>query len=295
MKYPLLATLFGLFSILTLSTNVKAQWNAYYPDGKKINIKFTTINSLKDSLGLFDIEIVSTSYGEVFYKKFTNKPVFVFLNKKEYVPKIPVMLQKYDYGKYLNSYSYYADLKRLMESGKLTKSFLGDVFGYEGSEEEEEDGMKSLTYRKNNAVVYFKGDSAVKVNVINYRSIDLHKTALFDYKVTGENYSIGFDISVVNLTKSAKTIKYIYFTVTATNAVDDKIGTRTVRGIGPIKPGDIGSYNFEDTFYSKTAEYLSLDAIKIQYMDGTIKLLNKSQIQSIKYMDWEEEGNRTLN
>ncbi|WP_172664807.1 hypothetical protein [Pedobacter steynii] len=204
------------------------------------------------------------------------------------------MLKKYDYNDYIYSYSFYAELKRHLDSGQLTKAFLTETFGKVSREIEEEDGIKNLIFRKNNAKISFDGDSAVKVDVINYRAYDLHKTAILEYKVTGEDYSIGFDITISNLSDSEKTIKYVYITVTARNPVSDKIGTKTVRAIGPIKSGDYGDYSFENTFYSSTAKYLSLDAIKIQYMDGSIKLLNKAQTRAITTVDWEEEGNRTL-
>ncbi|NQX38781.1 hypothetical protein SAMN05421820_101816 [Pedobacter steynii] len=249
---------------------------------------------MKDSLGISDVDVVSTSYGEVMYQRLTNKPVFLLLNKKEFVSKIPIMLKKYDYNDYIYSYSFYAELKRHLDSGQLTKAFLTETFGKVSREIEEEDGIKNLIFRKNNAKISFDGDSAVKVDVINYRAYDLHKTAILEYKVTGEDYSIGFDITISNLSDSEKTIKYVYITVTARNPVSDKIGTKTVRAIGPIKSGDYGDYSFENTFYSSTAKYLSLDAIKIQYMDGSIKLLNKAQTRAITTVDWEEEGNRTL-
>ena len=287
-------TLSICFLLFFYAFSTQAQRFAYYPNGTKIPYKATTMRNVMDALGLSDVDIVSTSYGDVLYQKLTNKPVFLYLIKKEYVSKIPIMLKKYDYNDYIFSYSFYADLKRHLDSGKLSKAFLTETFGTVSREIEEEDGTKSLIFRKNNAKISFDGDSAVKVDVINYRAYDLHKTAILEYKVTGEDYSIGFDITISNLSDAEKIIKYVYITVTARNPVKDKIGTKTVRAIGPIKSGDYGDYSFENTFYSSTAKYLSLDAIKIQYMDGSIKLLNKAQTRAITSMDWEAEGNRTI-
>ncbi|WP_316848906.1 hypothetical protein [Pedobacter agri] len=269
-----------------------SQNSIYLPSGKKLPYKNISINGIRDSLGLKAVEGVSNTYGEVYYKKLTNTPVFLFFTKKDDLTKLPIMLKAYNYNKYIYSYSYYFDLKSMMEDGTLTKSYLLDAFGKPSLSSTTEEGREFWIFKKNNARIDFEDDRAIKIDVINYRAYDLHQLAIIDFEVTGASYSMGFDIAFLNLSK--KTIKYIYLTVTATNPVDDRIGTKTVRAIGPIKPNDSGSYSFENTFYSSSAEYLSMDQIKIQYMDGTIKLLNKAQITSIRSMDWEEIGNRPL-
>ncbi len=276
-----------------IPTTAFCQHSAYLPSGKKLPYKHFSINSLRDSLKLGILEGTFTPYGEVYYKKLTNKPVFLFFSKKDDLSKIPIMLKHYNYNKYLYSYDYYYDLKSMIEDNTLTKSYLLDAFGQPSIEATSEDGIPYWIFKHHNLRVEFENDLPKKADVINYRAYDLHQLAIIDYSITGESYSIGFDISFLNMSK--KTIKYLYMTVTATNPVDDKIGTKTVRAIGPIKPNDSGSYNFENTFLSSSAQYLSLDAIKVQYMDGSIKLLSKSQVTSIQSTDWEEVGNRTIN
>lgn len=279
--------------ILALITNfLFAQHVAYYPNGKKIPYQLTSINNMADSLKIPGVERISTAYGEVFYLELTNKPVFIIFDKKDAPEKIPLMLQKYDYGKYLYSHMYYYQLNEFMKEGKLTKPYLLNAFGKPSSEIVNEDGSSSWIFRKFNAKIDFKGDSVVKADVINYRAYDKLQLAIFDYNISGESNSIGFNISFLNLAK--KTIKYVYITVTAKNPVKDKIGTKTVRAIGPIQLNDLKRYNFENTFYSNTAQFLSLDAIKIQFMDGSIRQLTWQQIKSIQYTDWEEDGKRTL-
>lgn len=269
-----------------------SQHGIYLPTGKKLPFKNISINGIRDSLKLKEVEGVSNPYGEVYYKKLTDTPVFLFFTKEDDLSKIPLMLKHYNYNKYIHSYSYYFDLKSMMEDGTLTKAYLLDAFGKPSIESKTEDDKEFWVFKNRNARIEFENGLASKIDVINYRAYDLYQLAVTDFGVTGESYSMGFDITFLNL--SRKTIKYIFITVTATNPVDDKVGTKIVRGIGPIKPNDTGSYNFQNTFYSSTAEYLSLDNIKIQYMDGTIKLLNKSQIKSIRSTDWEEVGKRTI-
>jgi len=284
---PFIFLLFLTCPFLSFSQN-----GIYLPSGKKLPYNNISINGVKDSLGIKEVETVLTPYGEVFYKKLTDKPVFLIFSKKEDLTKIPLMLKHYNYNKYLYSYSYYFDLKKMMEEGKLSKSYLLDALGKPSLSTTTEEGRDLWIFRKHNARILFENDLATEVDVINYRAFDLHQLAIFDFAVNGESYSMGFDITLLNLSK--KTIKYIYITVTATNPVDDKVGTKTVRAIGPIKPNDTGHYNFENTFYSSTAEYLSLDNIKVQYMGGAIKMFNKTQITSIRSTDWEEVGNRPI-
>ena len=46
------------------------------------NISLLCINGIEDSLKLKEVEGVSNQYGEVYYKKLTNTPVFLVLFKK---------------------------------------------------------------------------------------------------------------------------------------------------------------------------------------------------------------------
>ena len=283
----------ALFLLLLLvPTYGFSQFNIYLPNGKKLPYKNISINGLTDSLKLKKVEGVSNPYGEVFYKKLTNIPVFLLFSKKDDVTKIPAMLKFYNYNKYIYSYSYYFDLKSMMQDKSLTKEYLLEAFGKPSATIQEGEKKESWVFKNNNAKIEFDNDSIAKVDVINYKAYELHKLAITNFEITGEEYSLGFDISILNLNK--KTIKYIFLTVTAVNPVDDKIGTKTVRAIGPVRQNQSSTYNFENIFYTSTGEYLILDQIKIQFMDGSVKQLNKGQIRSLTSNDWEEIGNRTL-
>lgn len=288
---------FLLFAtLLLISLNILAQRNAYFPNGRKIPFKLTSINALKDSLKIFAVEAVYTTYGEVFYKKFTNVPAFIIFNKKDEPLRIPEMLKKFNYNKYLYSYDYYYDLKSYLDSSKLTKSFILKNFGYpDGIGKEYIDTASNWYYRKRNLHFEMTDSAASKVNVTNFRAIDTYGFAISEYNITGEDYSIGFDITLMNIFPSRKTIKYIYFNVTAKNPVKDIIGTKTVRGVGPIDYLDPASYSFEDVFYSQTAQYLILNSIKFQFMDGTFKIFTKAQIDAATMIDWEEYGKQEIN
>lgn len=104
---------------------------------------------------------------------------------------------------------------------------------------------------------------------------------ILDWSVFSQEYSdfSGVYISYINTSK--KTIKYIWVYVQAYNAVNDPVkpfyGTGLLgsgKGVGPIEPGDKGSYEFESIWYSNTLDHCKLKSIKVQYMDGSFKTFN---------------------
>lgn len=108
--------------------------------------------------------------------------------------------------------------------------------------------------------------------IAELNSKKIYGIAISDYTVTGESYSGGIEIEFYNPT--AKTIKYIWITTRPINPVGDLAATpKTVQAIGPIKPKETGSYEFEDIYFSKVIDKISVTKLKIQYMDGTIKEL----------------------
>ena len=85
----------------------------------------------------------------------------------------------------------------------------------------------------------------------------------------------GVDLHISYDYISDKEAKYIYFTVTPYNAVNDivsrEIGNKTTahcKITGPVKKGrDYGRYSC--VWYNNTIEYAKLNMIEIEYMDGT--------------------------
>lgn len=70
-----------------------------------------------------------------------------------------------------------------------------------------------------------------------------------------------------------KTIKYIYITITGYNPVDDRVGTKTLTCVGPIRPDEYGSYSFGHVFYSSTMSSAKITGLRVQYMDKSIKVV----------------------
>jgi hypothetical protein len=278
--------------LLLIPPSILAQYGAYYPNGKKINIEFKTIRQLLDSMGVKETESHIHKLGSVYFKKLSNIPLFVIFNEKDYPSKIKDIIKSYDYNSYLYSYSYYYDLTKMMKSSTLTKKYLDEVFGDPTNTISGKGKTTAYIYKKYNARIEFNDSIAMSVDVINYNALEKCKFAIQSWQVTGSDYSIGMDITLSNL--SEKIIKYIYITVTAKNPVDDKVGTKTLKAVGPIYSNDSGSYSFEDIIYSKTASSLSLDKIKVEYMDKTTKTFSKLDIRNITVEDWEEVGNRVV-
>lgn len=90
--------------------------------------------------------------------------------------------------------------------------------------------------------------------------------------------SIG-DVWIKGTNYSNKAIKYLTWTLVGKNSVGDTVTNDyykspvKVKGIGPIKPGESFSYNFDSVWGRDThfVEKVICTSILIQYMDGTSK------------------------
>lgn len=86
----------------------------------------------------------------------------------------------------------------------------------------------------------------------------------------------GKDARFIYINKSDKTIKYLYWTGTFYNTVDD-ISFCDVRGncsytgkdTGPVAPGERGGGEWECVIYDWSASYIKFTEVSIKYTDGT--------------------------
>ena len=116
------------------------------------------------------------------------------------------------------------------------------------------------------------------------KQMRLYGLGITDYSVNGGDYSAGIKIELFNPNK--KTIKYVYITLNPYNAVNDLTNNpKTVRGIGPIKPNESASFEFEDVFYSRVIDKVKVSQIKLLFMDGSSKIISKAVIPKITYYD----------
>ena len=102
-----------------------------------------------------------------------------------------------------------------------------------------------------------------------------------DWAISDESeYTQGTSIRIEVLNPTKKIIKYICFTFIGYNAVDDiiidsksKSKSITRQGVGPIEPDASASYRFEYVWFTDLVQTAIISQIKVQYMDGTIKII----------------------
>lgn len=111
-----------------------------------------------------------------------------------------------------------------------------------------------------------------KISYMKKNQIFITKAA-YNY----DDDQFGMDYEIYNC--FSKTIKYVEITLTCYNAVEDiqrdyfGDSTKKVRGIGPIEPGDGGSYSWEKIFWDEydVIKKCRITAIKFTFKDGTVK------------------------
>jgi len=114
---------------------------------------------------------------------------------------------------------------------------------------------------------------------------------IVSYQATNDNYTTGANFSIFN--PSSKTIKYIWFTVAGENPVGDLVKTKTgyyktLKGIGPIEPNNIGEWSFDYVWLTDVVESMKITTIKIQYMDGSFKTIKYNDHIYIGYGAYEK-------
>jgi hypothetical protein len=122
------------------------------------------------------------------------------------------------------------------------------------------------------------------LNATGRYGVGLLKASIFD--VSEYTEGTGFKATVYNSTK--KTIKYVTFTVVGLNAVGDPVKGGFVRsapapmlrGIGPIEPGETGTYSKDYMWMTDIVESFRISSIKLEYMDGSSKVV--SDIKNIR-------------
>ena len=111
-----------------------------------------------------------------------------------------------------------------------------------------------------------------------YKVLSSRGIMFTDMTLTDDDYyySTGLSFSLINL--SSKTIKYIALTTKGLNPVKDPIESKTVRGIGPIAPGESATYEFDNVWWTDLVEYHKPTTCVITYMDGSTKTLNAKDL-----------------
>lgn len=96
---------------------------------------------------------------------------------------------------------------------------------------------------------------------------------MIDSKNSADGVSVSIRIKNVD---PERTMKYLTFTMQPFNPVGDPVkgqtqGTSTeqVRAVGPVKPGETGSWTFDNVWYAPSASCFELQRVEVEYMDGS--------------------------
>lgn len=123
-------------------------------------------------------------------------------------------------------------------------------------------------------------------DLLSYLNKNKKKGILFynynDYKMSEYTESKGFTCKLINV--SGKTIKYITFNVSGYNAVGDAVTdikhrkVIPLKGIGPIPPLGISSYDFDYVWFNDLVDWASVRSIKLDFTDGTSSTIKEPNV-----------------
>lgn len=135
-----------------------------------------------------------------------------------------------------------------------------------------------------------RGLATAALAATSRKGLAIFAASIFD--VSEHTEGTGFDVTVYNSGK--KTIKYVVFSVTGFNAVKDPVRDRvrntttlTLRGIGPIEPGETASYSKDYMWMTDVVQYFRIDRIKLEYVDGTSKVISDAKSIQISAEHYE--------
>ncbi len=158
---------------------------------------------------------------------------------------------------------------------KIAKADYQEILHQKLIAEERIDKENKLAEKKYSDSVFHEYEKALVI--ARNKNLVLNKWS-WNYE---NEYSRAADIWVKILNPYNKKIKYISFVISAYNDVDDIIregitgkSEITLKGIGPIDYGATAEYSFDNAFYSQVIGKMKMKQIKIQFFDGSIKLIS---------------------
>jgi len=139
--------------------------------------------------------------------------------------------------------------------------------------------------------VGFTGCGANHQEVIKiYNNKNIYNTVIYSNGLMPvyPNAAGGIDVKLSYINLSSKTIKYIYFDVTAYNDVEDitvstisNKATASLRVIGPIHNEEVKNGQFSNVWYNSTISGVKLNQIRIEYMDKSTHTIEEKDISKI--------------
>jgi len=97
--------------------------------------------------------------------------------------------------------------------------------------------------------------------------------SMYHDKNSADGVSVFFRIKNVD---SERVMKYITFAVRPYNPVGDPVtgsargrSLEKVRAVGPVRPGETGSWTFDNVWYAPSASCVEIKRITVEYVDGS--------------------------
>lgn len=168
-------------------------------------------------------------------------------------------------------HKYIIDMHRMLDSIENKRDSLREI----------EEFNAKMEKKRFDSIASHQADSIRQARYSRKEYITLTKKMVTVNSAGGANVWLSF------INNSPKSIKYVWFSVTFYNNVDDLVSceiqntnTRTLKETGPIETGGQGGGKWEAVIYNNSTEYIKIKSIKIQYMDNTTLIVPSTFYQN---------------
>jgi len=281
-------TMILCFIAIVSHANAQNKVHPFNPDGTPYPADTSKVKSLQQYIDFSGYKFLESDILNdknktvILYVPLSYKPIVVLAADSLNVLKA---LQSYSKAKYANGDNIQFDFDTLVDL-KFTRADIIGLLGEPTNESESEEVYTILTY-PGFSIRCIKSGSPENCTInklIRYDFSGAKKSGIgvADFHINlsdlNEEYVTGFQGNFINMSK--KKIKYLYITVRAVNAVGDLVTSKTAKAIGPILYNEVGSYSYENLFFTKIIESIRITSIKVQYFDGTVKIINGLLLKS---------------
>ena len=272
---------FLLFPVILFAQ--KRTFNWYWSDGRIVNpdsIGNGSINNVETftKRNFLADDILGKGSDMVLYIPLIHKPVLICTKD---TLTLKNAIKSFKNERYLSSSSFNADFDDLKDKIHANTKYITYLLGEPDTTKSNDKLVNGVTYyyNKYHFTLDFENDLLTGYKVFDLPTLKLRGFGISDFHINSSesgDYVTGFSIDYYNF--SSKRIKYIYTTVSALNAVNDVVQTKTSKSIGPVNSNEKATYNFDSLFFSKIISTMEISNIKIQYFDGSFKVFTKKDI-----------------
>lgn len=276
-----------LIILMSIGLSSKGQKSKFFkPSGEELNIDtFKNMGEVKAAVSKFAAVSILGTKNDLhlaYYTPLVHQLLLVESQNKADLVRLKGLFSK---EKYFNTSRFETDfdgLKEMVKSKDSIIALLGEPLRIDTTANTAGNLTEQLSYLPSFILTFNNGE------LDSYKSYDFtgaHDAGIgisefhLNLSELSSEYVTGCRMNYHNFGK--KRIKYIFTTVAALNAVGDPVSVKTLKSIGPIEPSESESYTFDTSFFSKIIERIKITGLKIQYFDGSIKIIPKGQISKI--------------